>query len=62
MSFFALNFGKKYTLQDFISESKTLAEHTRTKQNRPRLDLFSIIVCVFLFCVFFFFLNDNLCK
>ena len=41
--FLSLKFWEKYTLHDFISENKTSTEHTDTKQNRPRSDLFSII-------------------
>ena len=52
--------GKKYTLQDFISENKTSTEHTHTKQNRPRLYFFSIIFCVFVLCFFFLFNNFSL--
>ena len=61
------NFGIKYTWQNFISKNKTSTEHAHThKKNCPRLDLFSIFACVFLFCFALFFcfccLDYNLCK
>ena len=59
--FFGWNFGINYTLQNFISENKTSEEHTHTKQNRLRLDLLRIFVCVFALRFFFIIIYANNC-